>query len=229
MRAFSKTAYRWAWATALIAVAGRSAVAADARTPLRITPSAPSNQESPATEPLPRIIRGPLLPPNSVGNPPRGRESVHQVTPSNPGTTSLGPLPRIIGGPSLSSSFTTIVTPGPAIGPRSPSPENGLIGSLRQIEAGVNRSGVLQAIPRSQTGGSSDLIQNLRDLERSMNGNGILQRIRAAGTTNDAPAGLIDSLHAVDHAVRTQVRPALERISNDRLPSQIHSNDAPEP
>jgi hypothetical protein len=230
MKILSNRACVWALAAALTTVPGRSASGADSAenrgdpAPTRPIP------ESSASGPLPKIIRGPLLPLDSGGNPPHGRESVRPSALSNSGTTSLGPLPRIIAGPlPASSGSATVVGPKSGTSLQSPPRDAGLIGSLRQIGADVNRTGMLQAIPSPQSGGPTDLIQNLRELEQSINSNGILQRIRGAGTTNDAPAGLIESLRGVDHAVRTQVRPALERISKDQLPSKVLRNDVQKP
>ena len=191
--------------------------------------STPPSQPA-ASASLPKIIRGPLLPAGGVGDPPHGRESVQRPTSSLWGTSSLGPLPRIIRGPLSSSVQTaTVLAPGSTTTLQPSSDENSLIESLRQIGKDVQRTGAIQAIPRPQSGGTGDLIQNLRELEQSINSTGILQRIRPADGTNDTPRDLIESLRGVDHAVRTQVRPALQRISNDHLPSKVLPNNDRKP
>lgn len=195
------------WVVLWVAVAARSGIGADAV----------ENRGNSSPAPLPRIIRGPLLPSDYMVSPSRSSEVVPQATPSSP-----APLPRIIRGPIESATrTTTVITSTPTTAPQPVSSDHGLIESLRRIESGVNRSSLLQAIPRPPAGSEpTDLIQNLRDLERSINSTGILERIRSLNTPGDAPGGLIESLHNVDNAVRTHVRPALERISNEQLPSQ---------
>jgi hypothetical protein len=130
---------------------------------------------------------------------------------------------------SSSGRAATLLAPSAITVQQSSSADNGLVESLRHIGTDVDRSGVLQTIARPQNGGPTDLIQSLRELEQSLNRTGILQRIRAASGPGDGPADLIESLRGVDHAVRTQVRPALDRISNDHLPTKVLPNDARKP